>query len=79
MLLPPPFPAPEELIAGSSLVIIAAVEAKLSESDRHLPQGRFTKPRQRQSVADIFNLMGESIFWHAFHMTYDSFWWLHAM
>ena len=77
MFLPPPFPSLEELIAGSSLVVIAAVEAK--SSNWRLPRGRFAKPRQRQSVADVYNLMGESIFRRAFRMTYDSFWRLHVI
>ena len=67
MFLPPPFPSLEELIAGSSLVVIAAVEAK--SSNWRLPRGRFAKPRQRQSVADVYNLMGKSIFQRAFRMT----------
>ena len=77
-LVPPRFPSLEELAAMSSLVVIAAAEVEFN-ADQYAPRGRHAQQRQRQSVADVYNILGDSIFRRAFRMTYDSFWRLHAI
>lgn len=81
ILLPPPFPSLEELVAEMSLVVAAAAEAATTEMDQQerVPQGRFFQRREHQSISDIYNLMGNSMFWRAFRMTFDSFWRLHTI
>ena len=62
----------------SSVVVIAAAEVEFN-ADQYAPWERHAQQRQRQSVADVYNILGDSIFWRAFRMTYDSFWRLHAI
>ena len=84
MLFPSPLPSLEEIVAvGSSLVVAAAVEAATAEMDaqERLPRarGRYFQRRERRSMTDVYNLMGDLIFRRAFRMTFDSFWRLHAI
>ena len=83
MLFPSPLPSLEEIVAvGSSLVVAAAVEAATAEMDaQRLPRarGRYFQRRERRSMTDVYNLMGDLIFRRAFRMTFDSFWRLHAI
>ena len=66
MLFPSPLPSLEEIVAvGSSLVVAAAVEAATAEMDaQRLPRarGRYFQRRERRSMTDVYNLMGDLIF-----------------
>ena len=64
----------EELVAGSSLVVVGAAVEALSESNERLPRGTYFIPRDRHSINDVYNLMGDGIFCRAFRMSLDSFW-----
>jgi hypothetical protein len=75
--------AVNELLFGAASVVQPAVMAAAYHlyMRRNQPQrsGRIAQCRMRESVLDVFNLMGPRIFRRAFRMTFDSFWRLHSI
>ena len=83
MLLPDA--ANELFFSCASTVILPAVFAAVrykkirGRSCRPQRSIRIATPRERTSVSEIFNSMGERMFRRAFRMTFDAFWRLHSI